>query len=295
MDILLTHGYYLHEDPKEQEIMRPYPPLGILYISAHLKRCGFEVGIFDATFRTREEFREVLERERPSVVGLYVTMMTRASVLRAVQDCRAIGATVVVGGPDPANYAAEYLDRGVDVVVIGEGELTLEELLPHLAKRGPNGMHEIQGIAFRDGDGKLVHTPARSYIDDLDAQPFPDRESIDIGEYIRVWREHHGMGSVSLITARGCPYTCKWCSHAVFGYTHRRRSVENVVEEVELILDRYEPDMLWYADDVFTIHRRWFQGYHEALKERGIKIPFETISREDRLNEDVVRRLAEMG
>ena len=295
MDILLAHSYYLNEDPHEQAVMKPYPPLGLLYISAHLKARGFDVGVFDTTFRRREDFRRFVARARPAVVGIYGTLMTRRNVLEMARFCKGQGCTVVLGGPEPANYAEEYLARGADVVVVGEGELTLEELLPHLARHGPRNMAHIRGIVYREEDGQLVRTEPRPYIQDLDAQPFPDREAIDIGEYVRVWRQHHGVGSVSLITARGCPYTCTWCSHAVFGYTHRRRSPQNVADELELILETYRPDMVWYADDVFTIHRRWFFAYADELKRRGIRVPFETISREDRLDEEVIRTLAEMG
>jgi anaerobic magnesium-protoporphyrin IX monomethyl ester cyclase len=294
MDILLTHGYFLHEDPAELEVMRPYPPLGILYISAHLKARGFAPSVFDSTFRDRREFEALVAEERPPVVGIYCNMLTRRSALRMIPHCRAAGAVVVVGGPDPASYATEYLSAGADVVVIGEGEETLEELLPHLSVKGAAGMQHISGLVYRE-EGEELRTAPRPYLADLDAQPFPDRGAIDIRAYMDVWREHHGLGPVSLITARGCPYTCTWCSHAVFGYSHRRRSVENVVDEVEQILGEYEPDMLWYADDVFTIHRRWFFDYAEELKRRGIRIPFETISREDRLDEEVVRTLAEGG
>ena len=103
------------------------------------------------------------------------------------------------------------------------------------------------------------------------------------------------MGSVSLITARGCPYTCTWCSHSVFGYSHRRRSPSNVVDEVEHIVDTYHPDLLWYADDVFTINHKWLYEYADEMERRGFQLPFETISREDRLNEDVVKTLARLG
>lgn len=295
MDILLTHGYYLYADPYELQVMKPYPPLGILYISSHLKARGFDVDVFDTTFSSREAFGQYIRQEKPAVVGIYCNMMTKQNVLAMVRACKEQNCTVILGGPEPANYPEEYLKRGADVIVIGEGELTLEELLPHLARHGPTEMHAIQGIVYREDDGRFVRTDPRPYIQDLDAQPFPDRAAIDVDEYVRVWREHHGRGSVSLITARGCPYTCTWCSHAVFGYTHRRRSPANVADEIELILERYQPDMLWFADDVFTIHRRGFFGLAEEFKRRDIHVPFETISREDRLNEDVVKALAEMG
>jgi radical SAM superfamily enzyme YgiQ (UPF0313 family) len=113
--------------------------------------------------------------------------------------------------------------------------------------------------------------------------------------YLETWKTHHGLSSVSLITARGCPYTCNWCSHSVFGFTHRRRAAEDVVEEVAWINDRYKPDQLWYADDVLTIHPRWFLHYASLMKERRLYIPFECISRADRLNETIVETLAELG
>ena len=101
---------------------------------------------------------------------------------------------------------------------------------------------------------------------------------------------------MNLITARGCPYRCRWCSHAVFGYTHRRRSAAGTADELEFLVRRYRPDMVWYADDVFTIHHRWLYDYAAELNRRGLRVPFETISRADRmLEDDVLRALAEMG
>ncbi len=294
MDILLTHGYFLEEDEHEREIMRPYPPLGLLYISAHLKAKGFAVEVFDSTLSNRSAFTDYVERERPSVVGIYVNLITRASALAMTRLLKRQGATVILGGPEPGNYPREYLSAGADIVVAGEGELTLEELLRHLARHGQSGLEAVDGISYLDDDGELVETSARVQIPKLDEQPFPDREAIDIPAYMDVWQQHHGQRPVSLITARGCPYKCRWCSHSVFGYTHRRRSPENVVHEVEAIVERYNPDMLWYADDVFTIHHRWLYGYAAELERRGLKLPFETISREDRLNEQVVQTLKSM-
>jgi radical SAM superfamily enzyme YgiQ (UPF0313 family)/SAM-dependent methyltransferase len=295
VDLVLTHGYSIRDDPEEQAIMRPYPPLGMLYISSHLKSRGFAVEVFDTTFSGLDAFRAWVLRERPPVVGIYCNLMTRPRVMRMMRDARAAGARVVVGGPEPASWADEYLSRGADVVVVGEGERTLEELVPRLAKSGLDDLREVAGLVYRDPEGRTIRTKPRESIEDLDQQPFPDRASIDLMRYVETWREHHGMGSVSLITARGCPFKCDWCSHAVFGHTHRRRSPENVADEVELIEKTYRPDMLWYADDVFTIHHRWFYAYAAELKRRRIHIPFETISREDRLDEEVIKTLADMG
>src|SRR5205823_10043109 len=192
MDVLLTHGYFLYEDPHELAVMKPYPPLGLLYISSHLKARGFATELFDTTFARPDELDAYLRRERPPVVGIYSNLMTRQNVLPIVRTARELGSIVIAGGPDPANYLPEYLDRGVDIVVIGEGETALEDLLPHLAKHGTKQLQNVQGIAFRDrdNDGSIVRTEPRPMIADLDAQPFPDRAAIDQAEYVRVWREH---------------------------------------------------------------------------------------------------------
>ena len=295
MDILLTHGYFLHEDPHERKVMKPYPPLGILHLSAYLKAKGFAVGVFDTTFQRMADFEALIRAERPPVVGIYTNMMTKFNVLQMITFCKAQGITVILGGPEPPYYAREYLAHGADVIVRGEGEFTLEELLPHIARHGLRDMAHIAGIIFRRDDGEVIETPPRPFIKNLSDHPWPDREAIDIPQYMRVWKEHHGQSSVSAICARGCPYTCTWCSHSVFGNSHRRREPEDMADEILWIKERYDPDLIWYADDVFTINRRWFYRYHEALKARGVRIPFECISRADRLDEDAIKTLAEMG
>lgn len=293
MRILLTHGYFLQDDPKERQIMKPYAPLGLLYLSSHLRRQGIEAEIYDSTFGSRQGLVNLLNQGEPGVLGIYANLLTRPNVLQIIAQARAAGWRVVLGGPEPANYPAEYLAAGADAIVAGEGEIALESLLRTGMDRSQ--WDSVPGILFRAADGSVVSTGPAPLIRDLDAQPWPDRESIDIDQYLRVWREHHGTGSVSLITARGCPYHCAWCSHSVFGKTHRRRSPHAVVDEVEWILRRYHPDMLWLADDVFTIHHGWIRDYAAEMKRRGLRIPFECITRADRLNPEMAGTLAELG
>lgn len=295
MDLLLTHGYFLEEDAKEQTIMKPYVPLGILYLASHLRSRNVDVEVFDTTFASRNDLLEILRSGEPSVLGVYANLMTRPSVVRILQAAREAGWKTVVGGPEPASYVDEYLAAGADVIVIGEGEITLEELTPILRSGSYHLLDRVSGIAFRGNDGRVHRTPPRAQIPNIDAQPWPSRESVEIERYLKTWRENHGTGSVSLITARGCPYECQWCSHAVYGRTHRRRKPASVVNELEWILHRYSPDMIWMADDVFTIHHGWLFQYAAELKRRGLRIPFECISRADRLNPQIIALLAELG
>jgi anaerobic magnesium-protoporphyrin IX monomethyl ester cyclase len=293
MDLLLANPYMLAHDAEEQRIMRPHPPLGVLYLSSHLKACGFRVGVFDGTFQTLAAFESVVQRDRPRVVGIAVNMMTKRNALAMLAIAKRSGARAVIGGPDPPHHAAAYLEAGADVVVIGEGERTLQELIPRLDANGD--LSTIDGIVFKARDGAVVRTAPRAFLPDLDAQPFPDRAAIDVPGYLDAWRQRHGVGTASLITARGCPYTCTWCSRSVFGDSHRRRSVSGVADEVEAIVDRYRPERLWYADDVFAIHRTWTINYARELERRRLRLPFECISRAERIDDAVADALASLG
>ena len=129
MRLLLTHGFFLAEDPKEQQVMRPYPPLGILYLSAYLRERGFEVAVYDSTFGSREELFQILDAGPPGMLGVYGNLLTRSAVLAIIERARATGWKVVLGGPEPANYSYQYLAAGAHYVVPGEGERALEQLL----------------------------------------------------------------------------------------------------------------------------------------------------------------------
>ena len=298
-DLLLTHGYFLFEDPKEMQIMKPYAPLGILYLCSHLRSKGFAVDVFDTTFSSRTALFHHLRTEQPSVLGIYANLMTRSNAVEIMAVAREAGWRVIVGGPEPGAYAQEYLDAGAEFVVFGEGEATLEELLTALHERAdrldPAWRSKIAGAAYLDNEGHFHQNPPRAQIADLDAQPWPARHAIDVQRYVDTWRTHHQQGSVNFITARGCPYKCRWCSHQVYGQTHRRRNPIKVVDEVEWLVNRYNPDIAWVSDDVFTINHDWIRKYSAEMKRRNLRIPFECISRADRLNEEMLDLLAELG
>lgn len=275
--------------------MKPYPPLGLLYIASHLRSLGIDVTVVDSTFMSREDHLQAIRDAVAPVVGIYANLMTRTNALAAIVAARQAGSKVVLGGPEPVNYAAEYLDHGADVVVAGEGEITLTELLPILRQPDRSALSNVNGIIYREPDGRTISTPPREQIKSLDERPYPARESIDMMRYMDIWKMHHGASSISLITARGCPYTCRWCSHSVYGFTFRRRTAQDVADELEYIRDKYDPDQVWYADDVFTMSRHWLRDFAEELERRKLKFPFESISREDRLDEEVVELLARLG
>jgi len=300
MSVLLTHAYFLADDEKEQQIMRPYAPLGILYISAYLEQHGIANEVFDTTFSTKDIFRQYLLEHKPAIIGIYTNLMTKLNVIEALQFINANlpETSIVLGGPDVKYNAENYLKEGADFIVMGEGEETMYEIcnailsssdyLPH------DVLQKIRGIAYMHR-GEFVTMPERDKMKDLDALPFPNRKKIDLHLYLDAWKKFHGTNAISVSTMRGCPYTCKWCSRAVYGLSYRRRSVEKVVQELEQIKEAYNPDSLWFVDDVFTISHKWLASFRDELKKKDILIPYECITRADRLNEEVIRMLKETG
>ena len=143
--------------------MKPYAPLGILYLCSHLRAKGFDVDVFDTTFSSRELLFERLRNEAPSVLGIYANLMTRGNAVEIIRVAREAGWRVVVGGPEPGAYALEYLQSGAEFVVFGEGESTMEELLAALCgntDRYESGWRsQIAGVAYLDATGMLQQNP----------------------------------------------------------------------------------------------------------------------------------------
>ncbi|HEY2383249.1 MAG TPA: radical SAM protein [Terriglobia bacterium] len=294
-DILLGHAYFLKYDIIERRVMKPYPPLGILYLSSYLKRAGFGVEVFDSTFRDFEDFAAVVRRIKPRIVGLYANIITRENVFRLAGIAKANGVEfVVVGGPDASEWCERYFANGVDVIGTNEGEQTLEELIPWLQQKGLAGLESVRGIIFPK-NGRVHRTPPRPAITDLDSLPWPDRDVLNMDEYFHAWKSHHGESSVSLITARGCPFHCAWCSSEVFGHTHRQRSPKDVVDEMLMLKERYNPDIMWISDDVLTINKKWTREFVAEVKARNAQHPYECLSRVDLVDREVLKGLRETG
>ena len=299
MKVLLTHGYFLHEDSSEQKIMKPYPPLGILYISSYLEKQGVENEIFDTTFSSKKELWEFLLQYLPEYIGIYVNLITKLNVLKIIKFVKShkefSRTKIILGGPDVRYNAENFLNHGADYLVIGEGEESFYELIKVLDTNKQQSLKEIPGIGFKDEAGNTTLTQDRTLIKKIDELPIPNREKIDIAAYQNVWKKHHGSDAISISTMRGCPYTCRWCSRAVYGLSYRRRSPVKVIDELENIQTDYHPDTLWFVDDVFTISHKWMNEFTNELKRRNLKINYECITRSDRMNEEVISMLKDSG
>ncbi len=296
MKILFTHGYFIHEDEKEQKIMKPYPPLGILYISAWLEKHNISNDIFDTTFSKLNLFKAYILKEKPEVVAIYTNLMTKLNVLHMMNFIREELADtfVIIGGPDVRHNKAEYLQAGANVAVIGEGEETMREVVETLEQGNKSEFGHITGLAYFS-DSELITTAERIRIKSVDELPLPNRHKINMQQYLDTWKRNHGKSAMTVSTQRGCPYTCKWCSTAVYGQSYRRRSPKLVAEELKYLKEVYNPDTVWFVDDVFSVSHKWLEQFAEEINKIDAKIPFECITRADRMNEDVVDWLKKAG
>jgi len=297
MSILLTHGYFLEEDKIEQQIMKPYPPLGLLYISAFLEQHNINHQVFDSTFSSEEKWMENIRQQQPKVIAFYTNLMTKIKILSIIKKLKSSeefkGIKILLGGPDITYNSENYLKYGANFLIIGEGEETFLEFSNQFF--GEQKFENVDGLIFKNKSGNTVKNPPRKKMKEIDDLSFPNRKKIDLSLYLDTWKTHHGKSTLNISTQRGCPYTCQWCSTAVYGQSYRRRSPKLVVDEIEYLIKTYNPDTLWFVDDVFTVSHKWIAAFSIEMKNRGISIPFECITRAERLSETILQQLKEAG
>ena len=297
MKIILSHAYFLEEDPKELQIMKPYPPLGLLYVSAYLEQSGIDHEVYDSTFSNKGKWMQFVAAQQPDVIALYTNLMTKVRLIEMIAELRSLDGLsktkIVLGGPDVTYNWEDYLQHGADFLVVGEGEETFKELIDQL--KVEERFEDVDGLAFTNKKGQKTINQARVKIKKVDELPLPNRKRIDLTHYLKAWKDYHGKSTLNISTQRGCPYTCKWCSTAVYGKSYRRRSPQLVVDEIEHLIQEYDVDALWFVDDVFTVSHKWLKAFSEEMQSRNIRIPFECITRAERMNEEVILQLKSAG
>jgi anaerobic magnesium-protoporphyrin IX monomethyl ester cyclase len=197
---------------------------------------------------------------------------------------------LVVGGPLPTLAPADFLDT-FDVAAIGEGEETLVELVKCVEKG--EDFSNVKGVAYKDR-GKIRFTPARNFVQNLDDLPFPSRELFDNEAYKKYYSKRFGYTITSLITSRGCPFSCDFCSRPVFGTSFRTRSPSNIADEVGSIVS-FGYDRVWFADDCFTLNRAHLISVCDEMIRGGIDVGWECLSRADTVDREAARRMRQAG
>ncbi len=298
--ILLGQSYYLRFDPKLWEAMQPYPPLGTLYAASWLRQHGYDVALFDAMLaESEEEWAKSLDEHKPQYAIIYednfnylskmCLLRMRDAAFKMIEMAKSRGCTVILCGADATDHHKDYLEKGADYCILGEGEETLLELLNQLS--AGKEAEQVVGLA----SSKTIHPSHRPDITDLDKLPFPAWDLVDVEKYRKIWIERHGYFSMNMVTTRGCPYHCNWCAKPIWGQRYNSRSPENVVAEMKWIKQTYAPDHIWFADDILGLKPKWIERFADLLIEADTIIPFKCLQRADLVDEKTASALARAG
>ncbi len=286
-------------------------PSGLGYLASVLLDGGYEVEILDINgYRySRQEVEERIETSDADVFGVggMITVYSYIKWLTQVIKKYHPDKTIVGGGSSASSIPHTFIERTkADIAVIGEGELTLLELMHAL--RGGGDLNGLPGIWYKDGNGEIKANPPRSAIKDLDTIPFPTWDLFPIDVYLRnpvgapninKWKD--GKSScdtpltMNVLSSRGCPYQCIYCYHDFMGMKYRHRSPRNMLDEIVYLVDRYGVDYIHFSDDDFVIDRKHVIEFCNLMVESGLKIQWGSTGRVDLMTEHLLAKMAEAG
>ncbi len=245
----------------------------------------YETIVGDKTHIVWKKLTDMVIKTNPMAVGIsylsplkYVVERIAGLIKEIDQDIK-----IIAGSSHPTFRPEEVMQNpDIDFVIGGEGEIPLLRLVKELKKDNPK-WGTVPGIYYRDGDGQVRNNPSVNLINNLDELPFPARDLVLNCDY-NYYRLH------SIATARGCPYTCSFCAdRRLWGGKIRRRSVDNVVEEMRLLKNTYKIDSVDFADGTFTYDRKYLQSFCKTMINHRLNVKWRCTARYDNLDEDLLQ------
>lgn len=299
VDLLLVHppkydyGKNIFKSLDSYSLISNIAPLGLLYVAASCRNHGYNVRVLDMESEkiSFSGIKRYLRMYIPRAVGVSVTsplIKNLPQLSKIIKEERDI--PVIVGGPFATLYPEIVLkDKFVDFVIRYEGEESLPELLKFVLK-GEGRLIEIKNLSYRM-NGKLIHNKEDILNKDIDSLPFPARELLPVKSYFSVLTKR--IPSAGIIGSRGCPYRCIFCSSIY--KTSRLRSVRNVVDEIEIVIKRYNIRNFDFFDPVFNLNNKWIVNLCEEILKRNLKINWRVRCRPDLIDKYSVIKMKEAG
>lgn len=301
-----------------EEFARVYYPTGLAYIASNLEKNNFKVSIIDALAQgwdtkieegqytimglSKEKLKELIKKENPDFCGISAMFTSQCDqahkVAKIVKELYP-NIKVALGGPHASAAAADVLkDINIDFVILGEGEVTLLNLLKNI--KHPE---KVKGLAYKKNN-KINFTKPAEFINDLDSLPFPAYHLLDMQNYFdagaKGFSARRYVGSsepwATIVTSRGCPFDCIFCSiHNTMGYKWRARSPKNVVDEIEYLYNQYKVRTFFFEDDNFTLDLVRAKEILKEIKKRNLNINWQAPNgiRADLLDEELVSLIKE--
>lgn len=267
------------------------PPLGISYIAAVLEKNSVDVSIIDASAMEMDWYGlgKEIEKISPDVVAVTALTPTIEQSLETAKIAKNIlpESTIILGGYHPTFTFKELLENEfLDIIIIGEGEYTMLEVVQ--AIYNGSDLRQIKGIATRD-----FVTPPREIIEDLDTLPFPARHLLPMDKYKIL---NIKLPTGTLVSGRGCPYQCSFCSSAAMhGKKLRLRSAQNVVDEIEHLINDHHVETIAFMDDTFTINKKRVEEICDELIKRELDVFWGCTTRADTLSQDMLKKMKDSG
>jgi radical SAM superfamily enzyme YgiQ (UPF0313 family) len=274
----------------------PQPPLGLAFIAAILEKNGHKVDIIDAQALEIDEneiTKKVAEFDIVGITSMTPTFNSAVEVTKAIKKVNN-SCFVIMGGPHVTVLPEKTLKdvKEVDAIVIGEGELTIVELVDAIEKK--KSFEKILGISYRK-DGNIIINPPRPTIESLDILPIPAFHLLPIKNY-RPYPPHgKKLPYMALMTSRGCPYRCTFCFKSIFGRKYITKSPKKIVEEIKYLIEKLGVKELLFYDDSFTLDRnRAIELCNEIIK-NNIKIPWSCETRVNLVDKELLEKMKEAG
>jgi len=268
----------------------PYLPTGLAYLAAVLEEKGNQVTVLDCIAEgiTQNQLKQKLGQLTPDVIGISSMTPMVSSTLSAARNAKEIcpDATVVLGGPHATFMDKEILaaEPAVDIIVRGEGEVTLAELTKRIINNV--GFNSADGITYRH-QGQIVQNSTRGYIQNLDDLPFPAYNHFALEKY-RLF----GRLFFPVITSRGCPFQCNFCTTSrILGKQYRVRSPQNIGRELELLKREYDADSFTFYDDTLTLDKKRLYDICDEIKSRKLDIPWDCQTRVDQVSAEMFAKM----
>ena len=287
--VTLVYPYFR---PRADTSIFRFPPLGLGYIAAYLKQQGISVEIIDCTFLNQKEALRKIIDSNPRIIGIQSMYSMREKALELAHLLREHCELLVAGGALPTIEPERFLED-FDVVVVGEGEETMLELVRQFMNGGDFSL--VKGVVYHDKDsGETRRTATRGLNEDLNYFPNPSRELFDNKSYKEYYSKKFGYTTTAVMTSRGCPFSCDFCSQPIFGKVFRARDASKVVDEIEEAVS-LGYSRIWFADDCFTLdHNRLVSICDEIIKRR-LKVGWECLSRVDTLDTETIDKMKQAG
>jgi radical SAM superfamily enzyme YgiQ (UPF0313 family) len=277
-----------------------YPPLGICYLSSVLKKGGHTTKIVDAEIESKNinDIIFDINKFKPDLIGFTSTTPLFSATKKMAERMKMrMDIPIVIGGPHVTVLPDGIItsDGPFDFAICGEGEGPMLKLVNCLSN-DKNTLNEIKGLIYKDRNGKVVRNMLISHIKEIDTIPWPDRESLMLDRYNWGVPGRGIKRFTTLMTDRGCPFSCTFCSaHTVMGKKMRYRNITDVVDEIDYLVNKLKITHISFVDDTLTLNRtRVIQMCQEVIK-RKISFTWEGWTRANTIDDELVQMMRRAG